>query len=58
MENRNVQLEDRKLSNEEISVKDAELHLLIEFFQRLNCWDRELGQNGSHRSEVTVCSVQ
>jgi phage anti-repressor protein len=58
MEKCNVPVEDRKVSNEEISVSGAELHLLIEFFQRLDRWDRELRQNGSHRSEVIVCSVQ
>jgi phage anti-repressor protein len=58
MEKRNVQLEDRNSNNEEISISGAELHGLIEFFQRLDRWDRELVQNGAGRSEVTLCSVQ
>jgi hypothetical protein len=57
MENRNVQLEDREFI-EEISLSDAERHALIEFFQRLDRWDRDLVQNGSGRSEVKVCRVQ
>jgi len=58
MEKCSVPVEDRNVSNEEISVGGAELHLLIEFFQRLDRWDRELRQNGNDRSEVTVCSMQ
>lgn len=57
MEKCSVQLEDRKLT-EGISLSDAEVHLLIEFLQLLDQWDRELRQNGSARSEVTVCRVQ
>jgi hypothetical protein len=60
MEKRNVLHEDRRSDsdNEESSLCDAEMHLLIEFFQVLERWDRELGQNGAGRSEVTVCRVQ
>jgi hypothetical protein len=58
MEKCSVPIEDRKVSNEEISVSDAELHRLIEFFRRLDHWDRELVQNGSGGSEVKVCRVQ
>ena len=56
MENRNIQLEDREFI-EEMSLSDAERHALIEFFQRLDRWDRELVQNRS-RNEVKVCRVQ
>jgi hypothetical protein len=56
MEKRSIPVKDRKVSKEEISLSHAELHLLIEFFQRLDRWDRELVQNGTCRSEVTLCS--
>jgi hypothetical protein len=57
MENRNVQLEGREFI-EATARNEAELHALIQFFQLLDRWDRELVQNGSSRSEVTVCRVQ
>lgn len=44
MENRNVQLEDREFI-EETALSEAELDSLIEFFQLLDRWDRELVQN-------------
>ena len=42
----------------ELSLSEAELHSLIEFFQILDQWDRELVQNVGGRSEVNVCTVQ
>ena len=35
-----------------------ELHLLIEFFELLDQWNRELVQNVGERSEVNLCKVQ
>jgi hypothetical protein len=57
MEKRNVGLEDREFIEETV-LSEAGLHSLIQFFQLLDRWDRELVQNGSGRSEVTVCRVQ
>ena len=57
MENRNVQLPDREFI-QETSLSDAELHALVEFFQLLDRWDRELVQNVDKRSEVNVCKAQ
>lgn len=67
MENRNVEYENRKSfvrhrqSEEtvhETSLSEAELHSLIQFFQLLDRWDRELVHNLSQESEVNVCKVQ
>lgn len=67
MENRNVGYEKSKSvvsyrqSEEtvhETSLSEAELHSLIQFFQLLDRWDRELVHNLSEESEVTVCKVQ
>jgi hypothetical protein len=57
MENRNVRLQDRECIQEK-SLSDAELHALIEFFQLLDQWDRELVQNVGERTEVNVCKAQ
>jgi hypothetical protein len=57
MENRNVQLQHREFI-QETSLSDAELHALIEFFQLLDQWDRELVQNVGERSEVNLCKAQ
>jgi len=57
MENRNVRLPDGEFI-QETSLSDAELHLLIEFFQLLDQWDHELVQNVGERSEVNLCKVQ
>jgi hypothetical protein len=57
MENRNVRLPDRECI-QETSLSDAELHLLIEFFQLLDQWDRDLVQNVGERSEVNLCKAQ
>ena len=57
MENRNVRLPDGEFI-QETSLSDAELHLLIEFFQLLDQWDHELVQNVGERSEVNVCKAQ
>jgi succinate dehydrogenase flavin-adding protein (antitoxin of CptAB toxin-antitoxin module) len=57
MENRNVRLQHREFIQER-SLSDAELHLLIEFFQLLDQWDRDLVQNVCERSEVNVCKAQ
>ena len=57
MENRNVRLQDREFIQEaqEASLSDAELHALIEFFQLLDQWDRELVQNVDEHVEVNLC---
>ena len=39
-------------------LSSEELHLLIEFFELLDQWDRELVQNVGERSEVNLCKVQ
>jgi len=57
MENRNVRLQDRQFIQETL-LSDEGLHLLIEFFQLLDRWDRELVQNVDKRSEVDLCKVQ
>jgi hypothetical protein len=57
MENRNAGLEVREF-NEETALSEAEAHALIEFFQLLDRWDRELVHNRNGRNEVTVCRVQ
>jgi hypothetical protein len=57
MENRNVRLQHREFIQEK-SLSDAELHALIEFFQLLDQWDRELEQNVGERSEVNLCKAQ
>ena len=57
MENRNVRIPDRECI-QETSLSDAELHLMIEFFQLLDQWDRDLVQNVGERSEVNLCKVQ
>ena len=54
MENRNVRLQDREFIRE-TSLSDAELHALIEFFQLLDQWDRELVQNVDEHVEVNLC---
>ena len=67
MENRNVGYENRKSvvrqkqSEEAVratSLSEKELHSLIQFFQLLDRWDRELVHNLSEESEVNVCKVQ
>ena len=67
MENRNVGYENRKSAAHqrqseeavrETSLSEAELHSLIQFFQLLDRWDRELVHNLSEESEVSVCQVQ
>lgn len=57
MENRNVRLQDREFI-QETALSDAELHALIEFFELLDLWDRELMQSVGERSEVNVCKLQ
>jgi hypothetical protein len=66
MENRNVRCENRKsvvhqraseVAVRETSLSEEELHLLIQFFQLLDHWDRELVQNGEHESEVSLCQT-
>lgn len=54
MENRNGQLQDREFI-QETSLSDAELHALIEFFQLLDQWDRDLVQNVDEHIEVNLC---
>ena len=54
MENRNVRLPNRECI-QETSLSDAELHALIEFFQLLDHWDRELVQNVDEQVEVNLC---
>jgi hypothetical protein len=54
MENRNVRLQDRGFA-QETSLSDAELHALIDFFQLLDQWDRELVQNVDEHVEVNLC---
>ena len=52
MENRNVAQQDlvaneqppTEQMGEETSLKEAELHALVEFFQLLDRWDREVVQ--------------
>jgi hypothetical protein len=56
MENRNVRLQDRECI-QETSLSDAELHALIEFFQLLDQWDRELVQNVDEHAEVNLCGM-
>lgn len=57
MENRNVRLKNRECIQER-SLSDAELHALIEFFQLLDRWDRELVQNVGEEIEVSQCKAQ
>jgi hypothetical protein len=57
MENRNVRLENRECI-EKLLLSNAERRALIEFFQLLDRWDRELVQNGNAGIEVNVCRVQ
>ena len=54
MENRNVRLPNRECI-QETSLSDAELHALMEFFQLLDHWDRELVQNVDEQVEVNLC---
>jgi len=56
MENRNVRLPERECI-QETSLSDAEVHTLIEFFQLLDQWDRELVQNEDHESEASLCQT-
>ncbi|HUI74605.1 MAG TPA: hypothetical protein VLX32_06645 [Candidatus Acidoferrum sp.] len=56
MENRNVRLPERECIRE-ASLSDAELHALIEFFQLLDQWDRELVQNVDENVEVSLCQT-
>jgi hypothetical protein len=54
MENENVRLKDREFIRE-TSLSDAELHALIEFFQLLDQWDRDLVQNVDEHIEANLC---
>jgi hypothetical protein len=54
MENESVRLRNRECI-QETSLSDAELHALIEFFQLLDQWDRELVQNVDEHVEVNLC---
>ena len=54
MENRNVRLQEREFL-QETSLSDAEFHALIEFFELLDQWDRELVQNVDEQVEVNLC---
>jgi hypothetical protein len=67
MEKRNVRRRERQKISEpvaveqfvpEVSLSAAEVHTLVEFFQTLDRWDRELVHNGSKCKGVTVCRVQ
>ena len=67
MENRNVGRENRKsvvhqghseAAVHETSLSEAELHSLIQFFQLLDQWDRELVQNSGEQIEVSLCRTQ
>jgi hypothetical protein len=42
----------------ESSLSEAELHSLVDFFQMLDRWERQLVQNVHAGNEVRVCSVQ
>jgi len=67
MENRNVRYENRKSvvhqTHSEVAVRETslsgeQLHSLIQFFQLLDQWDRELVQNGGEQIEVSLCRTQ
>jgi hypothetical protein len=56
MENRNVRLPERECIQEP-SLSDTEVHTLIEFFQLLDQWDRDLVQNVDENVEVSLCQT-
>lgn len=67
MENQGARCDDRRSlggqqhdheAARELSLSEEELHSLVQFFQLLDQWDRELVQNEDERMEENICRTQ